>query len=473
MNKEGHSHKSQPDVSKPPKLITTYDQIKQHYLDVFEGISKFPGQPYHINIDPTVPPKQTPCRPVPIHLKSAFQKEINQMLHAGVLLPVNKATPWINSFVLMEKRTNQGQVKLRICLNPTNLNKAIIREPCHFWTPDDIAHHLVDACILTVCNCKKGYWHQALDKPSSYLTTFNTEIGRYQFTVMPFGITVAGDVFQQNLDECFSHIKNLIVIADDVMIIGKNENHKDHDIAFTTLLHTARKCNVKLNYNKLKFKCTEVNFYGETYTTDRCKLVQDKIQAIVKMPPPSNRKEVQSFMGLINYLTKFSPRLTELSEPVRELIKEKVPFNWGPEHQESFEALKKELVKAPVLAYYNPRKETVFQTDASTKGLGACLLQEDKPIYFASKALTEMQRGYVAMEIESLTVQWAVEKFHHFLYSCHFILETDQKPLEAILSRSLNQATPRIKCILIRTLPYNFTVRYIPGTRNLLADCLS
>ena len=84
-----------------------------------------------------------------------------------------------------------------------------------------------------------------------------------------------------------------------------------------------------------------------------------------------------------------------------------------------------------------------------------------------------MQRGYVAIERESLAVAWVVEKFHHFLYGCHFILETDQKPLEAILSRSLNQATPKLQCILIRTLPYNFTIRYIPGTRNLLADCLS
>ena len=104
--------------------------------------------------------------------------------------------------------------------------------------------------------------------------------------------------------------------------------------------------------------------------------------------------------------------------------------------------LKKELERAPVLAYYNPKKETILQTDASTKGLGACLLQDEKPIYFASKALTKMQRGYVAIEIESLAVVWAVEKFHHFLYGSHFILEMDQKPLEAILSRSLNQATP-------------------------------
>ena len=81
---------------------------------------------------------------------------------------------------------------------------------------------------------------------------------------------------------------------------------------------------------------------------------------------------------MINYLTKFSPRLTELAETIRELVKEKGPFNWGPEHQESFTMLKKELVRVPILAYYNPQKETVLQTDASTKGLGACLLQGKK-----------------------------------------------------------------------------------------------
>ena len=115
----------------------------------------------------------------------------------------------------------------------------------------------------------------------------------------------------------------------------------------------------------------------------------------------------------------------------------------------------------------------MLQTDASIKGLGACLLQEETPVHFASKALMETQRGYVVIEIESLAVAWAVKKFHHFLYGCHFTLETDQKPLEAILSRCLNQATPRLQCILIKTLPYTFTVRYISGLRNLLADCLS
>ena len=191
------------------------------------------------------------------------------------------------------------------------------------------------------------------------------------------------------------------------------------------------------------------------------------------MPSPSSKKEVQPFIGMINYLSKFSPRLAELAEPIRELTKEKVPFNWGLEHQELFIMLKNKIVSTPILAYYNPWKETILYRDASTKGLGACLLQNEKPIYFASKALTETKRGYVAIGIESLAVAWAVEKFHHFLYGCHFIFETDQKPLEAILSRSLNQATPRLQCILIRTLPYNFTVRYILGPKNQLVDCLS
>ena len=191
------------------------------------------------------------------------------------------------------------------------------------------------------------------------------------------------------------------------------------------------------------------------------------------MPPPQSKKHVQSFIGMINYLSKFSACLSELAGPILELAKERVPFNWGLEHDEAFSLIKKEVTAAPTLAYYNPKKPTVLQTDASCKGLGACLLQNEKPVYFASKALTETQKGYVAIELESLAVAWVMEKFHHFLYGNQFTLETDQKPLEAILSKSLNQATPRLQRILIRTFPYNFKIRYIPGLTNQIADCLS
>ena len=121
---------------------------------------------------------------------------------------------------------------------------------------------------MTVLDCEKGYWHQELDEESSYLTTFNTEFGRYRYTVMPFGATVVGDVFQRKLDECFGHLQNIIVIADDIMVVCKQLNHRDQDKALTKLLNTARECNVHLNYDKLQYKQTEVDFFGKTYTVD-------------------------------------------------------------------------------------------------------------------------------------------------------------------------------------------------------------
>ena len=148
---------------------------------------------------------------------------------------------------------------------------------------------------------------------------------------------------------------------------------------------------------------------------------------------------------MTNYLSKFSVRLLELAEPLRELSKEKVPFSWGPEHQEAFTMMKKEIAKAPLLAYYNLKKQTVLQTDASIKGLGACLLQEERTVHFASRALPEAQKGYTAIKLESLAIAWAMEKFHHFMYGSHFILKTNQKTLEALLSKSQNQVAHRLQ----------------------------
>ena len=123
---------------------------------------------------------------------------------------------------------------------------------------------------------------------------------------MPFGVTVAGDVFQCKLDECFGKIEQVIIIADDIMIVGYKPDHSDHDQAFITLLQTAKKCNVKLNYDKLQYKQKEVEFFGEAYITSGCKPSKDKVAAITYMPSPTNKKQVQYFIGMINYLAKFS-----------------------------------------------------------------------------------------------------------------------------------------------------------------------
>ena len=136
------------------KLVTSKEQILQSYPDVFDGIGYFPGPPYHIQLDPNVIPKQNPCQPIPVHLKEALKQEIDKMLKVGVLKSVHEATPWINSFVLIVGKEKFANLRLRICLAPTNLNKAIVHEPYHFKTPEDITHLLAGSmyydCLLVI-----------------------------------------------------------------------------------------------------------------------------------------------------------------------------------------------------------------------------------------------------------------------------------------------------------------------------------
>ena len=197
-----------------------------------------------------------------------------------------------------------------------------------------------------------------------------------------------------------------------------------------------------MNFNKIQYKQQEVEFFGKTYTSQGCKPSNAKVKAITEMPKPTTLKDLQTFLGMVQYLSKFSPRIAEIAEPLRDLMKKHAPYAWGPEHKQAFDNIKREIVQAPILKYYDLKKETVLQTDASIKGLGTCLLQDGHPIYFASKSLQDAECGYIAIELEALAVAWAMEKFHHFLYASHFTLETDQKPLETILMKSLTEATP-------------------------------
>ena len=125
------------------------------------------------------------------------------MLDAGVIVPVTEPTPWINSFVIVETTDQHGNPKMRICLDPTPLNKEVIREPYHYRSPDDIYHHLCNAKYLTVIDFKKCYWQCLLDEENSYLTTFNTPYGRFRFVRLPFGVNVSGDAVQRKTDEIY------------------------------------------------------------------------------------------------------------------------------------------------------------------------------------------------------------------------------------------------------------------------------
>ena len=171
------------------------------------------------------------------------------------------------------------------------------------------------------------------------------------------------------------------------------------------------------------------------------------------MELPQDMETMRSFLGLVNYLNRFSPRLAKLSEPLRQICRLNVEFELNEIVHVAFSRTKEEISKNVTLLYFNPNSSTTLQTDASKKGLGAVLLQNSKPVMFASRALTGSERNYQNLERECLVTIWGMEKFHYFLYGKEFTLETDQKPLVLIYRKHMMEISPRIQRLIVRSFP--------------------
>ena len=171
----------------------------------------------------------------------------------------------------------------------------------------------------TLKDATSGYWHVVLDLASSLLTMFNTTWGKYRWLRLPFGLKIASDVFQERLDRVIRLLKGVHGIADDILTHGETE--VQHNGRLLTLLETARMNNLSLNPDKIQFKSTDCKFFGHRLTPEGLKLDPKKVKAIVKMPQPQSIQSLQSFNGMVNYLERFSPVLTELAEPLRRLQK--------------------------------------------------------------------------------------------------------------------------------------------------------
>jgi hypothetical protein len=159
-------------------------------------------------------------------------------------------------------------------------------------------------------------------------------------------------------------------------------------------------------------------------------------------------------------------------QPIREVMKSGVEFQWGGAQEKAFQEVKEILTKAPVLAYYDVKKPVTVTCDASKSGLGAALLQDDKPVAFASRALTDAETRYAQIEKELLAVVFAFEKFNQYTYARAVEVETHHKPLVSIVKKSLTSAPPRLQRMLLRLQRYDFALKYRPGKEMIIADTL-
>ena len=448
------------------------EAILDDYNDVFQGLGTLPGY-VHLQTDPKVPPVQHAPRKMPVALQKEVKAKLDEMESRGIITPVTEPTDWISSMVVVKKGP-----KLRICLSPSDLNTALKRSHHPMPTIEEILPKLHNAKVFSVLDASDGYNQCRLDEDSSYLTTFWTPFQRYRWLRMPFGIKTASEEYQRRQTEALQGVPGLAIVADDLLVCGYGDTMQDaienHNHNLTKLLDRCRLKNLKLNRKKVQLCKTEVPYIGHLLTADGVKPDPSKIAAIINMPRPTNVKETQRFLGFINYLAKFLPHLSEVCEPLRRLCEKNNLFCWESQQEQAFTKAKQLVTMEPVLAYYDANKPVTIQCDSSDKCLGCTILQDGKPIAFASTALSPAQQRYAVIEKEMLAICFAAKKFSTYILGKDDVtVETDHKPLEAIFKKSLLTAPIRLQRMMLQLQRYNLRVKYIKGSTQYIADLLS
>ena len=468
-------NKKQPVCS--TKETLTEQHLIHQYKDVFTGLGKI-GEPYHLDMDPEVKPVQSPPRNrYPIAKLKKIETAINTLIEKGIATWQIEPTEWLSNMIAVEKP--DGSV--RVCIDPVDtLNKALLRR--HYPTPtlDEQLYKLAPnekgrVGCFTQLDAEKGFNQIELTHQSSLLTTTYTPLGRIRWLRTPFGISTAPEEYQRRQSEILHGLDGVLNVADDILVFGRGnsstEIEKDHDQNLRALMKRLRERGMTLNQKKLKFKQTSVKFLGHIIDKDGLRPDPSKISAIVSMQQPSSATEARIFLGMINYLSRFVPHLSEITKPIRVYIQ---TGKWETPQEEAFNTAKQLISKAPTLAFWDPNGPATLQVDASKYGLGACLLQGGRPVAYASCALTETEsESYVQLEKECLAIVYGCEHFDQYLYGKKFLVESDHMPLETIFKKSIHKAPTRLQKMMLRLQRYDLNVSYKKGENMKIADALS
>ena len=338
------------------RLSLMKQDILSHYSGCFEGIGCFPGEPYKFHLKPEHKLTRYAPRKVPIHLEDAFKEEIKSLVELGILEEVKEHTNWVNSHVIVEKDSGNHHSpnhtikrKLRICLDPRNLNESLEREPYQTHSVDEITAKLQDMTVFTIVDFKKGYWMVVLHPDSRRLTCVALPFGRFQWARLSMDIVVAQDIFQSKLDSIFIGMEGVIGIADDMVIASRDE--MKHDRNFLTFMEKCMSNNLTLNSEKLQFKQSQVSFYGHCWSKQGISLDPKKIKALNHIDFPPDKETIRSFLGMINYLNRYSAHSVHLTAPISALTHQAMDYKPSKVHHENFNRLKMEVSNMRALPY--------------------------------------------------------------------------------------------------------------------------
>jgi hypothetical protein len=439
------------------------------YPDVFPD--ELPGMPpdrdieFAIELQPrTAPISKRPYRMPPAEL-AELKKKLQELLDKGFILP--STSPW-GCLALFVKKKDES---LRLCVDYRPLNAVTVKNKYPLPRIDVLFDQLVGAKVFSKIDLRSGY-HQIKIRASDIpKTAFSTRYGLYEYLVMSFGLTNALAYFMYLMNSVFmlELDKFVVVFIDDILVYSRNE--QEHTMHLYTVLQRLRDHRLYAKLSKCDFWLREISFLGHTISQDGISVDPEKVQEVMNWKPPTTVRQIQSFLGLAGYHRRFIPDFSGIAKPMTELLKKGVKYEWSQKCEDAFHTLRQHLTTAPVLAQPNNTKSFDVYCDASGTGLGCVLMQDNRVIAYASRALRPHEQNYPTHDLELAVVVHALKIWRHYLMGAHCNIYTDHKSLKYIFTQVDLNMRQRRWLELIKD--YDLEVHYHPGKANVVADALS
>ena len=463
-----------PDVNNVPIVSNDVLGKFKHYLD--DNYKSNVCTSVHLDVTGDAKPKFMKARPVPLKLQEKVQIELKRLENNGIISKIYKSQ-WASPIVCVLKKNND----IRVCADySSTVNKYLDPVQTPLPTIDQVINKVGKSVVFSQIDLKEAYLQLPLDNESKLLTTINTPAGLYCWNYLPFGLTASPGIFQSFISQILDNIPSVICYQDDILIMSSD--HKSHEVTLSTVLSTLRDNGLKINVDKSQFFIEEVKYLGHIFDKNGVYTDKNKVRAILEAPSPCSVKQLQAFIGLCNYYQRFIPNFSHVMSPLYNLLKKDVPYVWGEEQQLSFLTIKQLFQKCSILKMFNPNLPVLVETDSSSYGIAAVLLQKEinsqfwHPVQFISRTLNSAERNYSCLEREGLSVIFALDKLKHFLLGSKFLIYNDHKPLMSLFAKhkSIPQTcSARVQRWCLKLAQYNYEFVYSKGANNVQSDCLS
>ncbi|WVZ52980.1 hypothetical protein U9M48_003975 [Paspalum notatum var. saurae] len=449
-------------------LVDSGSSHSFEFADVFTAPTALPphrSYDHTITLLPgSVPVNSKPYRYSPLR-KDGIERQVKVLLDQGWI--VHSTSPFASPVLLVQKKDGSW----RLCVDYRRLNALTVKNRFPIPVVEKILDELAGTTHFTKLDLIAGYHQVRMAPQDEHKTAFKTHHGHYQFRAMPFGLTNAPATFQCIMNDILEPFlrKYVLVFMDDILIYSSSlQQHVQH---LRAVLMKLREHQFYLKPSKCSFAQPQIEYLGHIISQEGVATDPSKTAAMQQWPVPTSATELRGFLGLTGYYRRFIKGYGLIVRPLHNLLK-KNALKWSDQAQEAFLALNKQAMQeAPVLALPDFQEVFVVETDACALGIGAVLMQHNRPLAFLSKALAAKQQHLSIYEKEFLALIMVVEKWQSYLQSTEFIIRTDHRGLAYLLEMNLHSEMQRKA--MAQLMGLQFKVVYRKGKENVTADALS